>query len=271
MEYADVLGTFTGFSYSFYIFFAALAILIDGIVIFLLVAQKYPRNGVEFNKVMLHSLALCDVLYEAATSTLFWQFDSCQVSEKCKILYFIYISLNLCTLFHIAAEIGGKMMNRVTANGAFWSGSAWLSAIIIACIYVNKDNGCIDVTSMMSLGKFKAFGHVLFAVIFFSGVFVILLLVWFSKRKHKVTRTPTQQEPCHNNLLLTMNNVLLSCIFLAFLVGWYAWVIVGIDSRILMAIEIMKSFEVIRVGARLLCPLTIFCTFCQSSVRTSEN
>ena len=266
MAYSDVLGKFRGFSRSFYIYSAALAILIDAMVIFLLFAQKFQRNGIKFNPAMLFSLALCDILYEAATATLFLQSDSCEVAEKCKMLYFIYLSLNLCTLFHIVAEIVGKMIHRVFASGVFWSVCAWLSAFVIACIDLKNDNGFIDVRSMMSLGSFKAFGHVVFDVIFCSGLFVILLTFCFTKRnkkapveKFKATRQETCQDPhdSTHSRIASIDDVLLSSIFMAFLVGWYAWVVIGVDNSILMTIEVMKSFEVIRLGARILLPLTI--------------
>ena len=263
MEQPDVLVTFRGFSRSFYIYSAALEILIDAMVIYLLVAQKFQRNVIKFNPAMLFSLALCDIFYEAATTTLFLQSDSCEVAEKCKMLYFIYLSLNLCTLFHIVAEIVGKMIHRVFASGVFWSVCAWLSAFVVACVDLKNNNGFIDVRSMMSLGSFKTFGHVLFDVIFCSGVFVMLLTFCFTKRNKKAPVEKfkaAQQEACQdplNSRMATTDDVLLSSIFMVFLVGWYAWVVIGVDSSILMAIEVMKSFEVIRLGARILNPVII--------------
>ena len=262
MEYSDVLGLFSGFSRSFYIYSAALTIVIDGIIIFLLAAQKFPRNGYKFNNAFILSLALCDLGYEAVTTTLLLQSQFCKVVEKCKTLYFIYIFFNLSTVFHIVAEIIGKMMHHVLVHGVCWSVCAWLCALVIACVDVNNDSGRMDATSMASLGKFKAFGQIVFAVIFISGVFVVWLMIWFSMEKGKkpLERFPKQESCPGNTLVTTIDNVLLSSIFLAFLVSWYAWIVIGIDSEILMAIEIMKSFEVIRLGSRLLNPLTLFST-----------
>ena len=277
MAFPDVLSNFQRFSRSYYITSTAVTILFNVLVLVVLAGQKFPRNGVKCNCVMLFSLSICDILYEAATTSLFLQFDFCEVAEKCKVLYFIYLVLNLCTVFHIMVEIVQKTMSDVGrdfhgtfASRVYWSIFSWLMAFVLAYIDLKSEIGLMDGIAMAFLGQFKAFGYLVFAVICFSGVLVFLLTVAFAKphsKNHLVAKFQPLETTRREITFATSSedDLLFSCIFMAIFVAWCAWVVLGVDSRIMKTIEVMKSFEVIRLTARIMNPLTILYLFTQKN------
>ena len=58
-----------------------------------------------------------------------------------------------------------------------------------------------------------------------------------------------------------IDGVVFSCSFMAIFAGWCAWVLIGVDTRIMKTVEVMKSFEVTRLAARIINPLTIWPVF----------
>ena len=276
MAYPDVLSKFQRYSRSYYIICAAVTILFNVLVVFLLAARKFPRNGVKFNGIMLLSLSICDILYEGATTSLFLQSDSCEVAEKCKILYFVYLVLNLCTVFHIMLEIVQKTMldvgrgyHATLTSRVYWSVSLWVMAFAMAYIDLKSEIGLMDGSAMAFLGQFKAFGYLIFAVISFSGLLVFLLTVAFAKPHSKsfsvkkIEPAITIREEMTAIATSYQDDLLFSCIFMAVFVAWCAWLVVGVDSRMLKTIEVMKTFEVTRLTARIMNPLTILYSFTQ--------
>ena len=270
MAFPDVLSNFQRYSRSYYIVSAAVTMLSNVLVVFLLAAQKLP---LKFNRVMLFSLALCDILYEVTTTTLFLQFDSCEVAEKCKTLYFIYLVLNLCTVFHIMVEIFQRTVfdaewdsHATFTSRVYWSVSSWVAAFALAYIDFKTETGLMDGSAMVLLGRFKAFGYLLFAMICLSGILVILLNVAITKPNTKKSPLEKFQPPEATRREIgfatsRQDDLLFSSMCMAIIVGWFAWVVLGVDSRIMKTIEVMKSFEVIRLTARILNPLTILYSF----------
>ena len=112
---------------------------------------------------------------------------------------------------------------------------------------------------MAFLGRFKAFGYMLFAIIFISGVLVLLLTIAFAvpREKFQLPET-TGRELVFVVSGTPLDDVVFSCSFMAIYVGWFAWVVIGVDTRIMKTVEVMKSFEVTRLAARIINPLTIW-------------
>jgi hypothetical protein len=275
MAFPDVLGNFQHYSRSYYIVCAAVTVFVDFIVVFLLAARKFPRNGLKSNHVMLLNLVLCDILYEASTTTLFLQSNSCEVVENCKMLYFIYLALNLCTVFHIMVEIMQKTIldfgrashDASLTSRVYWSVVSWVGAFALAYVDFKNESGLMNASAMAFLGRFKGFGYLLFAVILCSGILVILLTVAIAKPHIKTSPFENSHAPetSRREIGFAVNrghdDLIFSCIFMAIFVGWCAWVVLGVDSRIMKTVEVMKSFEAIRLAGRILNPLTILYSF----------
>lgn len=268
MEFPDVLGNFEQYSRSYCSACAAVTILIDSVVLLQLVARKFPRHGTKFNSVIVFSLVTCDLIYEIATTSLLLQSNSCEAAKNCKTLHFIYMTFNLSTVFHIILAILEKMMvdfgwgsHPCFASSVLCSVIAWVSACGLACVDLKNENGLIDKGMMEFLVRFKAFGYLLFVVVLCSAILVFLLTVCVEKPD---TKAPSefqlplaiQKEIRSGSRVLQEDDIVYSCMFMATFVGWCAWVILGVDSRIMKTVEVMKSFEVTRLGARIMNPLT---------------
>ena len=278
MAFLDVLGNFRNYSHSFYVVFASVTVLADFLIVFLLAAQKIPRNGLKLNQVMLLSLALGDIAYEIVTTVvMLWPSSFCEAAENCKPLSFVYFALNLSTVFNIVVEAVktslldfGQHSHTDFSSRVYCCLSSWVAAFIVAYIDF-KNGGLMDGNAMAFLGRFKAFGYILFAVIFISGVLVHLLTI-ASVIPHATTMHSCEKLPDTTRRELGFvvssatpqsdhDDLVFSCSFMAIFVGWCAWVVVGVDSRIMKTVEVMKSFEVTRLAARIISPLTIWHSF----------
>ena len=263
MAFADVLSNFEGYSQSFHTVCASLTITVDFLTILILVAQKFPRHSLEFNHVFLFSLALCDIIYEIATMVL--PSDSCEVTGNCDTLYFVYFALNLCTVFHIIVELFHKSVFYPAGYSSFasrllCSASSWMASFIIAYIDFENGIGLIDGSAMVFLARFKAFGYLLFWVIVTSGIVVLVLSSIFAKSRSEespfeLSEICNSQESIFTRSPPRQDDLLFSCIFMAVFIGWCSWVIFGVDNWIMRTVEVMKSFEVARLTARILNPL----------------
>ena len=278
MAFPDVLGNFRNYSHSFYVVFASVTVLADFLIVFLLAAKKIPRNGLKLNEVMLLSLALGDIAYEIVTTVVMLSPSSfCDAAENCKPLSFVYFALNLSTVFNIVVEAVktslldfGQHSHTDFSSRVYCCLSSWVAAFIIAYIDF-KNGGLMDGNAMAFLGRFKAFGYILFAVIFISAVVVHLLTI-ASVIPHATTMHSCEKLPDTTRRELGFvvssatpqsdhDDLVFSCSFMAIFVGWCAWVVVGVDSRIMKTVEVMKSFEVTRLAARIISPLTIWHSF----------
>ena len=269
MAFAGVLGNFEGYSQSFHTVCATLIITVDFLTILLLVAQKFPQHSLEFNRVLLFSLALCDIIYEIATMVLLS--DSCEDSGNCDTLYFVYFALNLCTVFHIIVELFHKSVFYFAGNSSFASRvlcsvSCWVASFTIFYIDFENGIGLMDGSAMVFLARFKAFGYLLFWVIVTFEIVVLLSTI--ASAKSRSEKSPFELSETYNSResILTsssprQDDLLLSCIFMAVFIGWCSWVIFGVDSRIMKTVEVMKSFEVARLTARIFNLLTILYLF----------
>ena len=275
MSFPNVLGNFQHYSRSYYFVFASITVFADFLVLFLLTAKKIPRDGLKLNHVMLLNLALCDIVYEIlTTAVMFWPSNFYESAENCKKLYFIYLALNLSTVFNIVVESLKKSLSdfdqhshRSFGPRVYWSISSWLVAFIIAYIDF-KNGGLMDGKAMAFLGRFKAFGYMLFAVIFIAGVLVLLLTIAFAVPREKF-QLPERRE---RELALVVSatpqdDVVFYSSFIAILVGWCAWVVIGVDTRIMKTVEVMKGFEVIRLAARIINLLTILHSFSHGKMK----
>ena len=278
MAFPDVLGNFRHYSRSYYVVFASITVFLDFLVVFLLTAKKIPPDGLKLNRVMLLNLALCNTVYEiVTTAAMFWPSNYCESAENCNKLSFIYLALNLSTLFNIVVEFLKKNLfdlgphsNASFSSRVYWSISLWLAAFIIAYIDF-KNGGLMDGNAMAFLGRFKAFGYMLFAIIFISGVLVLLLTIAFAvpREKFQLPETTTGRELAFVVPATPQDDVVFSCSFIAIFVGWFAWVIIGVDTRIMKTVEVMKSFEVTRLAARIINPLTIWHSFSHGKMKFS--
>ena len=277
MALPEVLGNFQHYSRSYYVVFASVTVFIDFLVVFLLTAKKISLDGLKLNHVMLLNLALCDIVYEIlTTSVMFWPSNFCESAENCKKLYFIYLALNLSTVLNIVVESLKKALfdfdqhsHASFGSRVYWSISPCLAAFIIAYIDF-KNGGLVDGNAMAFLGRFKAFGYMLFAVIFISGVLVLLLTIAFAvpREKFQLPET-TRRELAFVVSATPQYDVVLSCSFIAILAGWCAWVLIGVDTRIMKTVEVMKSFEVTRLAGRIINPLTIMHSFWHGKMKSS--
>ena len=269
IAFPGVLGNFQHYSRSYYVVFATITVFADFLVLFLLAAKKIPLDGLKLNHVMLLNLALCDIVYEIlTTAVMFWPSNFYESAENCKKLYFIYLALNLSTVFNIVVESLKKGLSDFDQHShasfgsrVYRSISSWLAAFIIAYIDF-KNGGLMDGTAMAFLGRFKAFGYMLFAIIFISGVLVLLLTIAFAvpREEFQLPET-TRRELVFVFSSTPQDDVVFSCSFMAIFVGWCAWVVIGVDTRIMKTVEVMKSFEVTRLAARIINPLTIWHSF----------
>ena len=230
MALPEVLDNFQHYSRSYYVVFASITVFADFLVVFLLTAKKIPRDGLKLNHVMLLNLALCDIVYEIlTTAVMFWPSNFYESAENCKKLYFIYLALNLSTVFNIVVESLKKSLSdfdqqshRSFSPRVYWSISSWLAAFIIAYIDF-KNGGLMDGKAMAFLGRFKAFGYMLFAVIFIAGVLVLLLTIAFAVPREKF-QLPERRE---RELAFVVSgtpqdDVVFSCSFIAIFAGWCA-------------------------------------------------
>lgn len=269
MAFPDVLGNFRHYSRRYYVVFASVMVFADFLVVVLLAAKKIPLNRLKLNHVMLLNLALCDIVYEISTTVvMFWPSNFCEFVENCNKLYFLYLALNLSTVFNIVVESlkkglldFGRHSHTSFGSRVYWSVLSWMAAFIIAYIDF-KNGGLIDGNAMAFLGRFKAFGYTLFAVIFISGILVLLLTIAFAIPREKFQPPETTQQELSLVVCATQqDDLVFSCSFMAIFVGWCAWVVLGVDSRIMKTIEVMKTFEVTRLAARIINPLTIWHSF----------
>lgn len=273
MVFPDVLAAFQFYSSSYHVTCSVFIILINIVLLFLLASNKIPQNLLHLNGMMLYSLVVCDIVYEATTTVLMFHVDTCDINNLCTLLYFAYLSLNLCTVFHLIVEIVQKtLMNFTGPSGfrhpysqphhsrVFWSVVSWLAAFIFAYFDATNSGGFMDLNSMAFLNRFKAFGYMLFGVIIFSWLVIGLLSHCFGKPcTDKSSELPYLLPNGGEPHLTTAppDDIVFSCVFMAVFVGWCGWVVLGVDSGILMTIEIMKTFEVTRLAARIMNPLTI--------------
>ena len=121
---------------------------------------------------------------------------------------------------------------------------------------------------MAFLGRFKAFGYMLFAIVFISGVLVLLLIIAFAvpRKKLQLPET-TRRELVFVVSPFPQDDLVFSCSLMAIFVAWCAWVIIGVDTRITRSVEVMKSFEVIRLAARIINPLIIWDSFSHGKMK----
>ena len=279
MSFPNVLGNFQHYSCSYYVVFASITVLADFLVLFLLTAERITRDGLKLNHVMLLNLALCDIVYEVlTTAVMFWPSNFYESAENCKKLYFIYLALNLSTVFNIVVKSLEKSLSdfdqhshshRSFGSRVYRSISSWLVAFIIAYIDF-KCGGLMDGNAIAFLGRFKAFGYMLFAIIFICAVLVLLLTIAFAIPREK-SQMP---ETTRRELVLVVSgtpqdDVVFSCSFIAIFAGWCAWVVIGVDTRIMKTVEVMKSFEVMRLAARIINSLTILHLFSHGKMKFS--
>ena len=265
------LGVLESFQCSrrYYIVCTSVVVLLNFFCICRLLSPKHSQRASKFNKIFLFSLALSDLLYEATTTILFLQSNSADSGENSKTLYFIYLGLNLCTVFHIVVLIVEKVVADFVRkshhfnSSVFWSIFSWSSAFGLAYIDLQNGGGFLGEDSMAFLGRFKAFGYFVFTVLFFSVMLVILLTFClaqpYSKNILEKSQSLEASESGMRSESLSMQDMLFSSLCMATYVGWCAWVILGVDCGIMRSIEIMKSFEVTRLGARILHPLVSLC------------
>ena len=269
IAFANVLGNFEGYSQSFHTVCATLAITVDFLAILLLVPHKFSQHSLEFNRVLLFSLAICDIIYEIATMVL--PSDSCEVTGNCDALYFVYFALNLCIVFHIIVELFHKSVFYSAGNSNFasrvlYSVSCWAASFTVTYFDFENGNELMDCSAMVFLARFKAFGYLLFWVIVTSGIVVLVLSSIFAKSRSEespfeLSEICNSQESILTSSPPRQDDLLLSCIFMVVFIGWCSWVIFGVDSRIMKTVEVMKSFELTRLAARIFNLLTILYLF----------
>lgn len=271
MDSPYVLRNFEGYARSYYAVCAAITVSLNGLLLLSLAARRIPGNSAKFTGVLIFSLALCDILYEIGTTVLLLRLDFCGLANNCKMLYFVYLALNLCTVFHIAVKLlkealsgFGRGPNTSLTSSVAGSTAAWLFAFGLAYMDIKTQSGLLDGSAMVFLDRFKVFGYLLFAVVSCSGVLMTLLALTTQKSK-EVSRTEnaesgTREVACTGPY---QENLVFSCLFMAMFVGWCAWMILGVDDRIIKTVEVMKGFEVIRVAARIMNLLTMLCCFSQ--------
>ena len=281
MALPEILDNFQHYSRSYYVVFASITVFADFLVVFLLTAKKIPRDGLKLNHVMLLNLALCDIVYEIlTTAVMFWPSNFYESAENCKKLYFIYLALNLSTVFNIVVESLEKSLSdfdqhshshRSFGSRVYWSISSWLVAFIIAYIDF-KCGGLMDGNAIAFLGRFKAFGYMLFAIIFISAVLVLLLTIAFAipGKKSQLPET-TRRELVFVVSGTPQDDVVFSCSFMAIFAGWCAWVVIGVDTRIMKTVEVMKSFELTRLAARIINSVTIWHSFSHGKMQFPQR
>ena len=268
-EYPDVLGNFEGFPNFYYVFSATLPILMNSVLIFIMLSRKVRRDGAKFNNYVLFSLALCDLLYEATTTSLLprstdsWE----DGAESCKTLTFVYLGFNFCTvLLLVMATIEnilladfGKALDRAIYN-VLCCISVWALAFGLTYTQLNSDTALIDEKALAMLGNLKAFGYVLSNAILCFGVLLTVFMAnpffgafttaKFGKDSKVNTTRQRRSSFDRNPRPKRQSDVLFSCMFMALFVVWCAWILLGVDSSIMKSIEVMKSFEAVRLAAR---------------------
>ena len=284
-EYTDILGEFKLHSQSTYITCAVLVIAINLVVACFFLRKRFLGENV--SSVMLISLVISDIAYEMTTTVFLAQcrcYPEKTLSKDCsnQTLYAMYMTFNLSTVLHVVFEMLKKIFAEdfiriqwpVFAKYASVSLSfvLWCTSFLLAYGYTywwNDTMRFVNINVNVYLCRFKVFGYYIYVIIVFS-FFVVILLTLLVKKSRK--------EPEKRNLDSFMNEsypakakidqelfhttpkeqpqLVFLCLFLAIAVGSFGWFLTL--GNLMRFIEIMKWFEIIRLGARVLNLLTVF-------------
>ena len=277
MEYADVLANFDGFPDFYYAFSATLSILIDSAVLIFIMLSRKPRGGWKFNNyVVLFNLALCDLLYEATTTSLLlhsnsWiaDADSETYHEFLALVKLVYLGFSFCTVFlwimavieTMLADFGKASKVSAFPYNVLCCISVWVIAFRLAYIQLDSDSALIDERALLMLGRSKAFGYVLSnAALCFGLLLAVCVTKPFAKAKLGKDATTQRRSSLQTNPRAKKPeyDVLFCCAFVVLIVVWCAWILLGIESSIMRSIEVMKSFEAVRLGARIFSLLALY-------------
>lgn len=273
-EYTDILGGFKLHSESAYITCAALVIAINLVVACFFLRKRFLGENV--SSVMLISLVISDIAYEMTTTVFLVQcrcYPEKTLSKDCsnQTLYAMYMTFNLSTVLHVVFKIFAedcliRIQWPVFAKYASVSLSfvLWCTSFLLAYGYTywwDDTMSFVNINVMIYLCRFKIFGYYIYSIIVFCfSVLMLTLLV--KKPRQEVEKNPDSTKAKIDQVLVHTTTkeqppqLVFFCLFLAIVVGSFGWFLTL--GNLMRFIEIMKWFEIIRLGARVLNSLTVF-------------
>ena len=273
-EYTDILGGFKLDSEFAYIVCAVLVIAINLAVVSFFLRKRFLGENV--GSVMLISLAISDIAYEMTTTVFFVQcrcYPEKTLSKDCsnQTLYAMYMTFNLSTVLHVVFQIfpedcSIRMQWPVFAKYASVSLSfvLWCSSFLFAYGYTywwDDTMSFVNINVMVYLCRFKLFGYYIYLIIVFCFSVLTLLTLLVKKPKKEAEKNPdstkakVDQELVHTTPKEQTQHVF-CCLFLVIVVGSFGWFLSL--GNLMRFIEIMKWFEITRLGARVLNSFTAF-------------
>lgn len=290
-EFDEILAQFEFQSQFVYIACSSLVIVINLAFICFFLRKKFLDEP-KVSNVLLISLAISDIAYEATTTPLFLQCDTAGNQtplsfEYCshRTLYATYMMFNISTALHLLVEMLQKVFEDRSVRilqerpafakyaSVFLSFVLWCMSFLLAYVCSWEEMRLTNINAMVYLGRFKGFGYYIFAVVAFcfSALIVVILCVmkprkaemgkgakFFVNESH-LQRAETDDREFFNHPQKKDDSHLVSCCFyLAFVVGSFGWLLAGTTGDFMRSIEVMKSFEILRLCARLLNSLTVF-------------
>ena len=273
-EYTDILGEFKLHSQSTYITCAVLVIAINLVVACFFLRKRFLGENV--SSVMLISLVISDIAYEMTTTVFLVQcrcYPEKTLSKDCsnQTLYAMYMTFNLSTVLHVVFKIFAedcliRIQWPVFAKYASVSLSfvLWCTSFLLAYGYTywwDDTMSFVNINVMIYLCRFKIFGYYIYSIIVFCfSVLMLTLLV--KKPRQEVEKNPDSTKAKIDQVLVHTTTkeqppqLVFFCLFLAIVVGSFGWFLTL--GNLMRFIEIMKWFEIIRLGARVLNSLTVF-------------
>lgn len=272
--YDEMLQEFVLKSKFTYIVSACFIVIIHFTVVYLFLTRKFLRGKAK--NIVLFSLSLSDLAYEAITTPLFLQCDSraAPLSVKCETLYFTYLMFNISTVLHVLFGITETITDAyctilnhrslITPYASLsFSVCAWSGSLFAGYICTWSEDAFLDERAMVLLGRFKAIGYFFFAISSFAVPVLFVPILSVGKRCGKSEESKMiQQNKVKQTIPLRpmlrsdqKDELVFCCIYLAYLVGWLAWLTLGVDTRIMRSAEIMKYFEITRLYGRIFNPL----------------
>ena len=273
-EYTDILGGFKLHSESAYITCAALVIAINLVVACFFLRKRFLGENV--SSVMLISLVISDIAYEMTTTVFLVQcccYPEKTLSKDCsnQTLYAMYMTFNLSTVLHVVFKIFAedcliRIQWPVFAKYASVSLSfvLWCTSFLLAYGYTywwDDTMSFVNINVMIYLCRFKIFGYYIYSIIVFC--FSVLMLTLLAKKpRQEVETNPDSTKAKIDQVLVHTTpkeqppQLVFFCLFLAIVVGSFGWFLTL--GNLMRFIEIMKWFEIIRLGARVLNSLTVF-------------
>ena len=273
-EYTDILGEFKLHSQSTYITCAVLVIAINLVVACFFLRKRFLGENV--SSVMLISLVISDIAYEMTTTVFLAQcrcYPEKTLSKDCsnQTLYAMYMTFNLSTVLHVVFKIFAedcliRIQWPVFAKYASVSLSfvLWCTSFLLAYGYTywwDDTMSFVNINVMIYLCRFKIFGYYIYSIIVFCfSVLMLTLLV--KKPRQEVEKNPDSTKAKIDQVLVHTTTkeqppqLVFFCLFLAIVVGSFGWFLTL--GNLMRFIEIMKWFEIIRLGARVLNSLTVF-------------